>query len=82
MTRETITTTENVDSTEQLSASLASTDLPSLAALDALLDEKLKLLDKKLDQFRRDFHTRFSGYSPEFFSDILFIKNLKIKTNN
>lgn len=43
MTRETITTTENVDSTEQLSASLASTDLPSLAALDALLDEKLKL---------------------------------------
>jgi len=79
MAIETITNTKKIDSTEKL---LESTDLPSLDALDALLDENLKLLDKKLDQFRHDFNTRFYGYSPEFFSDILFVRNMKIKTNN
>ncbi|HHU50361.1 MAG TPA: hypothetical protein GXZ36_00830 [Firmicutes bacterium] len=82
MATETITNTENFDAAEKILEAPESTDPPSLAALDALLDENLKLLDKKLEQFRRDFNTRFSGYSPEFFSDILFVKNLKIKANN
>lgn len=53
-----------------------------LQTLDTLLDENIKLLEEKLEQFRHEFNTQFYGYSPEFFSDILFVKNLKIKTKN
>lgn len=64
------------NSTEELSGFM------DLQALDELLEENIRLLDEKLDQFRHDFNLEFFGYSPEFFADILFVNNLKINSDN
>ena len=52
--------------------------LMELEAAEQLLNQEIKSLEEKLQSFREGF-IRFYGYTPEFFSDLLYVKNLKIK---
>jgi|GEM_PF-4003469 len=75
-------TTVTTLSTEKTNAPEKTVEFMDLTAINELLEENIKLLDEKLEQFRNEFDHRFHGYSPEFFSDMLFVKNLKVKTHN
>ena len=50
--------------------------------INDILDQINRLLDERLDRFRTDFQKRFQGCSPELFSDLLHIQNIKIPPPN
>ncbi len=49
-----------------------------LEAAEQLWKREIKSLEEKLRNFRQGF-IQFYGYTPEFFSDLLYVKKLKIK---
>ncbi|NLW55738.1 MAG: hypothetical protein GX050_03810 [Firmicutes bacterium] len=49
-----------------------------LEAVEQLWNREIKSLEEKLRNFRQGF-LHLYGYTPEFLSDLLYVKSLKIK---
>jgi len=49
--------------------------------IEDLFDQINQFLDERLEQFRKGFQKLFQGYSPELFSDLLYVQNIKIPSS-
>lgn len=81
MPNEAVRKVEN-DNLAQTAAELGKEDdleLMDPEALEQLWKREINALEEKLQNFKEGFHTRFSGYTPDFFSDMIYVKNMKIK---
>ena len=57
-------------------------ELMNQETLELLWKREIRALEEKLQNFRQDFITQFYGYTPEFLSDMIYIKNIKNKENS
>jgi len=47
--------------------------------IETLLEQITNLIEDRLDRFHTEFEKRFNGYSPEFFSDLIYLQKINVK---